>query len=201
MEKVQSSSNYGTGIAVAVFLIAASVFLLVSPFSLSYYQEDGKDYILKFHYFGHWSLHEGGEMVNDGGLENYERALGLTNFPVYSSALIMVGLVLSYIFCFIMAYYISKSHEYFNKHRRYSGIGFICANTIGLVGTLLQIPFMNYLGTVYESVKISTGFIVAIIFFSLFIVVGTIPIFIPDRFTKIRTKKREEPSEIVVVNN
>ena len=100
-----------------------------------------------------------------------------------------------------MAYYISKSHEYFNKHRRYSGIGFICANTIGLVGTLLQLPFMNYLGTVYETVKISTGFVIAIVLFSLFIVVGTIPTFLPDRFTKIRTKKREEPSEIVVVNN
>ncbi len=91
----------------------------------------------------------------------------------------------------MLQFYQSRKHQYFNIHRRIAGFSVILVNIIGLTGTLLHIPYAKYLNSVYGTTQVYNGFILAIIFFSLFMIVGIPASIKPDRFTKIRTKTRE----------
>lgn len=185
MTESSSSSDYLTGLFVFILLIVGGFFIFLSPFTVSNYVDDGKYYLFKTYFFGHWILEEDGELISDGGIGQLER------FPMYSSVLILIGLILSYISLSLLLFYQSKKHQYFNNHRRIFGISTILVNIIGLVGTLLQIPYAQYLNSLYGTTQYHNGFIIAIIFFSLFMLVGIPASIKPDHFTKIRSKTKE----------
>ncbi len=185
MTQSNSSSDYLTGLFLAILIIVGGFFIFLSPFTVSNYEDNGKNYIFRTYFFGHWSLEEDGELLNEGGISQ------LDNFPVYSSVIVFIGLIGSYISLFFLLFYQSREHQYFNIHRRISGVSVILVNIIGLIGTLLQIPYVRYLDSIYGTTQYYYGFVVAVIFFSLFMIVGIPAVVKPDHFTKIRKKKRE----------
>jgi len=185
LPKSNTSSDYLTGLLIFSLLIAGGFFIYLSPFTVSNYEDSGKFYVLKTHFFGHWSLDEDGEFYSDGG------SAQLDNFPIYSSVMIMIGLISSYVSLFLLLFYQSKKHSFYNKHRRIFGISTILVNSLGLVGTLLQIPFAQQLNALYGTTQYSNGFIIAVIVFSLFMLVGIPSTIKPEYFSKDPITKQE----------
>ena len=198
MEKVPPSSNYLNGLIFAVILITGSFFIFLSPFMICSYEESGNIFVLKINGNGHWSLWKDGDFLRDGGITHIESILGLQKFPMYSASMIVIALILSYISLFVLTYFISKEHEHFNKHRRISGIVSITISLMGFIGTMLQIPYTNYLKSVYEVARLNTGFYLSAIMFGLIILFCLVPIIKPDHYTKLRTKTKETPTTVEI---
>ncbi len=185
LSKSSTSSDYVKALLICGLLIAGGCVIILRPFTVSNYEENGKFYVLKTHLSGYWILKEDGEFYSDGASARFD------NFPIYSNIMVLVGLISTYVSLFLLLFYQSKKHSYYNMHRRAFGISTVLSNILGLVGTLLQIPFAQQLNSLYGTTQYSLGFIIAVTFFSLFLLIGIPSTIKPDYFSKDPITKQE----------
>jgi len=185
LPKSNTSSDYLTGLVICALLIAGGFVIILRPFTVSNYEENGNFYVLKTHLSGYWILLENGEFYSDGASARFD------NFPIYSNIMVLVGIMSTYVSLFLLLFYQSKKHSYYNMHRRAFGISTVLVNIVGLVGTLLQIPFAQQLNSLYGTTQYSLGFIIAVIFFSLSLLIGLPSTIKPSYFSKDPITKQE----------
>ncbi len=167
-------------LAIAIF----TIILIYLPFTSYEYTYLSDVYIYKTFYFGYWTHFKNGELWADGG------ASLLTNFQIASPILIIIALVLSFITLPSLALSLTKADNYFNKHRRSFGVAFTFNGLIGLIGILVNLGFINYLKETQYGTNLGAGFIVAIIIFCIYILVGITAAVYPRKWSM-------EPSNLV----
>jgi len=192
LEKMErSSNNYVLGLFFLLLLLGGSVAVILTPFTIYRYEVAGDDYEFRTFFFGHWDRWKNGDLVGEGGIEN------LDNFPVVSTILIFIGLISNFIFSLALGTVINNSHSYYNKHRRIFGILLLCSSFIGLVGTLLQISYLNYLRSFNTETILHSGFLIATIIFSIFIIAGLPTTIVPDAFARTDSIVEQNRKEIL----
>lgn len=185
----RSSQNALTGIFFMILLLVGTLSVILTPFTVREYEELGDEYEYRTFFFGHWDLWKNGDVIDGGGSGD------LDNYPMESGILILIGLIFNFIFSTAYGITMSKGHSYYNKHRRIFGSLLTSGNVLGLIGTILQVPYVNYLKSVNSGTIFSFGFILALILFSIFLIAGIPGIIAPQIFEQTNSiveKNREE---------
>ena len=174
-----------------LLLIAGSLGVILTPFTIYRYEESGDKYEFRTFFFGHWDRWKNGNLYSEGGIES------LDNFPIVSAILIFIGLIGVFIFTLALSTVINNSHSYYNKYRRIFGILLLCSSIIGFIGTMLQLSYLNYLKSINIGTTLHTGFLISTILFSLFVIVGLPTTVVPDVFTRTDSVVEQNRKEIL----
>lgn len=162
----KEKNNVMMGFGVALILIFGGLALILTPFSVSNWLDSGKEYKYNVHFFGHWSLYENTTKIDEGGVTD------LTNFPISSSVLILLGISMSMIFVIILGTSIGKYSRFYQFRNQIFGAFIFLGGAFGFTGALI---FRTYLATIrltYANARLSSGFILAMVLFSLVILLG-----------------------------
>ncbi len=164
---------------VIIIVIVGIITIVFTPFTIREWTVSGDDYKYQIFFYGYWNLYENGVLIQEGGSGI------LTNFPIFSLVLLIIGLVSSFIFVPSLGFSLNRGDRYFKHFRGVFSILVIICGIIGLAGVLLQIPFVAYLKSLHAETKYSIGFILATVYFSLIIISG-IPL---DILIRLNNKK------------
>ncbi len=173
------NKNMLAGFIVIIIVVAGIITIIFTPFTIREWTVTGDDYKYQTFFYGYWNLYKDGVIISEGGSGT------LTNFPIFSLVLIIIGLVSSFILVPSLGFSLNRGDRYFKHFREVFSILVIICGIIGLAGTLLQIPFVAYLKSLHAETKYSIGFIFATIYFSLIIISGILL----DIFIRLNKKK------------
>jgi len=162
--KRNALSGFITITLVAVFTIA----LIYLPFTKTIYEQGIDDYEYLTYYFGYWEHFKNGATYESGG------AADLSNFLIASPILIIIALVFSLFVLPSLMSALTKNHSFYRKHRRIFGILTCLTGLLGFIGVLLQVGFYNLLHEGRPEAKYGIGFIIAIIVFLAYILLGLV---------------------------
>lgn len=186
----RSSQNALTGMFFMMLLLGGTLLIILTPFTVRTYEESGDEYEYRTFFFGHWDLWKNGNFIAGGGSSDLE------NYPMESGILILLGLITNFIFSTAYGIVINKGHSYYNKHRRIFGSLLTSGNILGLVGTILYVPYANYLKSTNSETSFGFGFIFALIMFSIFIIAGIPAIIAPQIFEKTNSIVEKNKKEM-----